>query len=380
MSVVQTTVNSGAQFAYTLSASTTYTLNMYIKSSSSSSTIAIGRQDVSGSDISCLTGQSISSTVWKRFTCTFTTGGTITSSNIYVFDATATSTFFVDEVTLVAGTAPFSYGQFQINGNITTPTTFKNQSDSNASLQVQNASGSNIISVDTAGGQLVLGSSNPGGSINGKLRILNSTNTNAITISSGVTSASYGLTLPTAAAATGGYCLGTDSATVSTTVWIKCPKSKTVLLTAEYAGAVLDAGTGANNSGTITSAIDLTNRKNYYNWVTTQATSQSYDVDIQIPIPSDYANTPAITFDTYTTDTTNGTLQAEVRDNAGTVESSCNFTAITPSAISAWQNKTCTIAGSYAAGGYLTVRIRMYATSAVTSVRVSNVAFTYNTY
>lgn len=193
------------------------------------------------------------------------------------------------------------------------------------------------------------------------------------------------MTLPTAAAASGGYCLGSDSSSVSTLVWIKCPKAKKVLLAAEYAGAILDAGTGANNSGTITSAIDLTNSENYYKWVTTQATSQSYDVDIQIPVPTDYANTPAISFDTYTTDTVNGTLQAEVRygaamNTAGTVETSCNFASITPSANSAWQNKTCTLAGTYTAGGFMTVRVRMFSTSAVTAVRVGNITFTYNTY
>ncbi len=82
--------------------------------------------------------------------------------------------------------------------------------------------------------------------------------------------------------------------------------AKKILLTAEYAGAVIDAGTGANNLGSLTSSVDLTNRKNFYKWTTTQVTSQSYDVVVQVPIPSDYsawASTTPITVDVLANDT-----------------------------------------------------------------------------
>jgi hypothetical protein len=44
--------------------------------------------------------------------------------------------------------------------------------------------------------------------------------------------------------------------------------SKSVLLTAEYPGTVLDPGSGGSNLGTMVSRYDMTNRMNYYNWMT----------------------------------------------------------------------------------------------------------------
>ncbi len=74
--------------------------------------------------------------------------------------------------------------------------------DSATAFQVQNAAGNNIFSVDTSGNQIVLGK--PGGSgITGQIQFANSTNANTVTFTSGVTSATYQLTLPTALGASG---------------------------------------------------------------------------------------------------------------------------------------------------------------------------------
>jgi hypothetical protein len=156
-------------------------------------------------------------------------------------------------------------------------------------------------------------------------------------------------------------------------------RSKTINLYAEYPNAVLDAGTGSNNSGTMTSGIDLTNRMNYYKWTTTQATNQSYDIDLQIPIPSDFdswdSNPLAIT--TYTSNTTNGTITLEARDTGGTVR--CNFVSVTPGSTSTWtaNNTACTLsAGTYTAGGYMTLRIRVQSPTSG-DVRAGNIVLSY---
>lgn len=71
----------------------------------------------------------------------------------------------------------------------------QNTSDSTAAFLASNAAGNSIFAVDTSGSQASLGESN---SIDGKLAFQNATNANTATITSGATSTSYSLTLPTA--------------------------------------------------------------------------------------------------------------------------------------------------------------------------------------
>jgi hypothetical protein len=157
-------------------------------------------------------------------------------------------------------------------------------------------------------------------------------------------------------------------------------RTRSILLMPEYANAVLDAGSGSNNTGSMTSKLDLTNRRNYYKWTTASGTAQSYDVVVQVPIPSDFsawANTTPISIDTYTSDTTNGTITIEARDTAGGVVSGINFASVTPTATTAWQTKSAgTISGTYTAGGYVTLRMRM-ASPTSGDVRISNIKLDY---
>jgi hypothetical protein len=152
------TANAGARFVYVPTASTTYTLTMYIRASGSSfSTINIGRQDVSGTDVDCLTGRTVTTTGFIKFTCTYTTGGTITApSSVYIKDTGTTHTFYVDNVTLVASSnqGTFNpYGKLTVNGAIQSPVLIKS-SDNNYdnALQVQNTNGLEAFSVNTSTG------------------------------------------------------------------------------------------------------------------------------------------------------------------------------------------------------------------------------------
>ena len=116
--------------------------------------------------------------------------------------------------------------------------------------------------------------------------------------------------------------------------------TKRIMLTAEYSGSVLDAGSGANNTGTMISGVNVTDRMNYYKWTTTQATNQDYDVVVQVPIPKDFdgfTSTNPVRISTYSSDLTNGTVQMEMRDSSNTVI--LNFVSVTPSATNTWQVK-----------------------------------------
>jgi hypothetical protein len=156
--------------------------------------------------------------------------------------------------------------------------------------------------------------------------------------------------------------------------------TKKVHLYAEYAGSVLDPGSGANNSGTMTSGLDLTNRMNYYKWTTSSGSNQNYDVVVQVPIPTDFstwASNP-LAISTWTSDTTNGTLTLEARDSTGTGVI-CNFVAVTPGTASTWSTNTtaCTLgSGTYTAGDYMTLRIRMQSPTSG-DTRLGNITLNY---
>lgn len=156
--------------------------------------------------------------------------------------------------------------------------------------------------------------------------------------------------------------------------------AKILNLIPEYANAVLDAGSGSNNTGTMTSKFDLTTRRNYYKWTTTQATAQSYDVVVQVPIPSDFgawASTAPITVDTYTSNISTGPITLEARDTAGTVVTGMNFGAITPTAATTWQSVSAgTISGTFTQGSYMTLRIRMTSPTSG-DTRISTITLNY---
>jgi hypothetical protein len=119
MSVVTTaTANAGAAYNYSLLPSTQYSFSFYARSSSGSYSITIGRQDV-GSDIDtgCSPGSNTAAltTTFTRFTCTFTTGATISGTpNIYLKDTGTSHTFYVDGVQLETAAAATSYREGDI--------------------------------------------------------------------------------------------------------------------------------------------------------------------------------------------------------------------------------------------------------------------------
>jgi len=167
--------NGGASNSYTFAANTTYTLSFYARVPSGTITdLVAGRQEISGTDITCLTGQTLTTT-YTRFSCTFTTGATITSSNIFIQrSGTAAETFLIDGVQLQLGSSASTFNvggapQFSFN---------------TSKLQVMNSAGTtNYLSVDTVnnrtnlGGTLVTNATNvsPDGARNGVAIILDPT-------------------------------------------------------------------------------------------------------------------------------------------------------------------------------------------------------------
>ena len=163
MSSVNTaTANAGANFGYALAASTTYSFSIFAKATVANfSTFQIGYTNDGTTNTSCLTAQTVTTTAWTRYTCTFTTSGSVSGSRYVYFlqtDAVA-RTFFVDAAQLEqAGTAtPYSLGNIGLNGVINSPTVFQNTSDSLTAFAINSATGAQLFNVDSSTGAITVG-------------------------------------------------------------------------------------------------------------------------------------------------------------------------------------------------------------------------------
>ncbi len=145
--------------------------------------------------------ETINANGFQQVSCTWAAdSGTI--SGLSILDQTANAmTMYIDDVQLQTGTAAtaFNLGTLQLKGVITSPVAVQNVVNSTTALQVQNASGFNVLTVDTLDnsgqGQVILGAASHN---NGALVFDNSTNSNTVSLVSGATSGSgYSLTLPT---------------------------------------------------------------------------------------------------------------------------------------------------------------------------------------
>jgi hypothetical protein len=246
-------------------------------------------------------------------------------------------------------------------------TTFQNSTNSATAFRVLSSGGSpvTVMSVDTSalklkvgGGTPTLGASSSGGlyvtdTVEFAGRILIGTTTNGVDSTSGQLRYS------------GTY-----------------RNAKKLILTAEYAGASLDAD-GTNNIGTMTSGFDGTSRVSYYKWTTTMVASQDYDIVVQIPIPSDFsawASVTPFTIKSYSSNTGTATATANLYDTGGTIETNWTIAspcALTPTANTTWQTKTgCNVSGTYAADGIMTLRLHL--TSPTNGdIRVGDIVLTY---
>ncbi|MEK7594896.1 MAG: carbohydrate binding domain-containing protein, partial [Patescibacteria group bacterium] len=168
--------SAGVMYSYSLSASTQYTLSFYAKAGSSFTTMNVGRGELGdASQTNCLTGQTVSTTVWTRYTCTFTTGATVASFGtpyIYIIQSDSTPrTFYIDGVQLEAAAAAtnFKLGTVALDGIINSHAIFQNSVDSTTAFQIQNAAGTDIVNVDSLNSQLNVTGANSAATLGSEL-------------------------------------------------------------------------------------------------------------------------------------------------------------------------------------------------------------------
>jgi hypothetical protein len=164
--VTDADATEGAKFTFSpntiMQASTTYVLSFYAKDSAGSyATLTFGRSE-NGSQTSCVTTGSISTT-WQRYSCSFAVGATIGASPyIYVLPGAATSkTIYIDAVSLEPGStaSPYGAGSIYLNGVVNSPVNFQSKSDSTSAFQVQSSASLAMLIVDTANKIIQVGSS-----------------------------------------------------------------------------------------------------------------------------------------------------------------------------------------------------------------------------
>jgi hypothetical protein len=159
--------NDGAKYNVTLSASTQYTASFYAKLASGSFTnMKYGYSDdgTTGGEVDCKTGQTVVTSGWTQFNCTFTTSGTISGTPyFYIKQATATSrTFYIDGFHMITGSNIGAYYNGSANSSlIFNQLAVQNSEDSNTAFQVQASNGTSVLDVDTINKRVGIGTNSP---------------------------------------------------------------------------------------------------------------------------------------------------------------------------------------------------------------------------
>jgi hypothetical protein len=337
---------------------------------------------------------------------TNSTGDTTTETLLLIqqLDTTASGTTLVDNGILVdvAANAGMTDGMEITNsaGNLTNGLTIADTAGGTIGTGITLSGTFTTAGID-AGSSLILNVGNSGTDFlsNGGLTLAN-----ALTVSSGgATVSSGGMTITAGALAVNSDSITSDAALTidandsvvlggsgntftfdesSGPVYAGTARpTKRIYINPEYPGATL-TGDGGSNTGTMTSdSMTSSPYRNYYNWANTQGTAQDYDIWVSVPLPMDFAamaGTPTLSIDTYTTDTTNGTVLVTVYDTSNAAD--CTSTAFTPNSNTTWQTRTattCLDTGTYAAGGIITFQIKLTAAATSGTTRVSNIYFDY---
>lgn len=247
-----------------------------------------------------------------------------------------------------------------------------------SAIQVQNATGGTLLSADTVAGQVLIGSA---GSVAGKLVVAGATS-GSVTLTMQNTATPYTLSFP-AAAPTAGQCLKAGATTATDLSWGTCGSggggglTRTVTLIPEYAGGVLRAD-GSNNSGTMTSSYDATNRHNYYLWSSGAASLNDYDIVVRSQIPSDYASgfgNLKLWVYADSASSANNDIKVSVWDSAGTSCSSA--VSVLPTSAATWTQQTVSLSGcSFTADSIVTASVQVVSRSN-NAVRVGELSYSY---
>ncbi|MGB4957353.1 MAG: right-handed parallel beta-helix repeat-containing protein [Candidatus Saccharimonas sp.] len=182
-------------------------------------------------------------------------------------------------------------------------------------------------------------------------------------------------------AASGNYTvISTSTGTI--TKYGTARNTKSITLTPEFAGAVLDAQsdsacTSASN-GTMTAGLDSVGRTNYYNWTSTQGTNQCYDVVVQVPVPAGFSGWQSTAISMKASNTSNASYGIAIIDSNGSYDANYGSSYASPGTLStSWSNvATSSLSGTYTRNDYFTIKIRMTAKNSA-NIQLGNITLNY---
>ncbi|HWT40446.1 MAG TPA: right-handed parallel beta-helix repeat-containing protein [Dongiaceae bacterium] len=407
---------------------------IYIQSSSANNNISANRLSNNGgggtNDSLYVAGGNANQIVNNQITDTAGTGYAIHIASGVSTTYLADNTFSGTGATAIsdAGTNTVYAGQMQTT---TDAFIFRGSGNSSTAFAIQNAGGTNMLNVNTStntvtisgtlqattalqatsldtssASTLTLGATNATGIAlsqnttiaSGKTFLVQGgttvkvTSTNAFSIQDASSNVYFNAdtstgTLTLGNAASGNYI--TFAPSTGLTAFGTTQHTKTISLSAEYAGAVLYGGdTGGancstNQSGTMTSGYDTSSaQQSYYNWTSTSATSQCYDVVVRIPIPNDFSSWSGAPSIKVKTDNAANTAYAIgiIKSDGVTYDASYGSAYTSPGTLgTSWANMATSSldASGYTAGGYMTILVRLTAKSS-SNVQLADIVLTYN--
>jgi hypothetical protein len=152
------------------------------------------------------------------------------------------------------------------------------------------------------------------------------------------------------------------------TTWYKSSISGTnnsLRFTAVFADSV-NRPDGTNNIGTLTSAYDAANNRNYYRWSSNAGSLQDLDVVVDVRLPEDFGSwqaTNPIQLDLRTTDTNtaNNKIDLSGLDTSGTALTLTGATNLVSSAGNTWTPKNVSITGgTFTAGSRMQLTFKLH--------------------
>ncbi len=145
-------VGDGATYAYSLAATTQYSLSMYVKTNSGGFNVfEIGYSNDGATDTSCSTNLFGETAKWARYTCTFTTGATSGSPYIYIKQINgAVRNIYIDAVSLEASGTVSQYrnAKVSVQGSFAVNVSQATASSSLSTLLVQSNGGGNGVVIN----------------------------------------------------------------------------------------------------------------------------------------------------------------------------------------------------------------------------------------
>jgi hypothetical protein len=216
--------------------------------------------DGGGTLTTCTTAQTIVTTAWTTFTCSFITPATHSGTPFIYFQQTGdntSQTYYLDAIQLFQGYPAYNYqdSRITLNGTIASPITLQGANNSVSAFQVLNTNGGALLAVDTTNNGVTIKS--PVNSA-GAFQVLDSSGNPYIYVDTASDHVGIGVNSNLSASLTLGDPTGGQTTfrlqqgNTATTAGILIADSNGLQVAAASATLLLDAGsTGASNYGKI---------------------------------------------------------------------------------------------------------------------------------